>query len=179
MGRNYANTRSNKNKGNKHTTAFEGTVRITKALNKHGQLNLKKKNKQERRELIANCMHHVQKKNGDVKMRLIENNDATYTCRLCGARIPFNGATKKELKEMCNAVTTELNFAQFIMQSGGIGDQKTASFFAKVKYELAQTPKIVTRVQKTYKKKTDTKKSKKNRGYDSKYGSKYGQWSEN
>ena len=167
-----------KSKNKKSAKAFDETVRITKALNKNGQLNLKKKNKQERRELVANCMHHIVKKNGDVKMRLISNTDDTFTCRLCGARIPANGATKKELKDMCATLNGQLNFAQFIMQAGGIGDQKTASFLAKVKYELDRVPKIVTRIEKTYMKKSSTKKNKKNRGYDSKSGSKYGQWSE-
>ena len=161
----------------KRVKIYNQTHRVSKQLNKHGRLPIKKMDKKEREEARANCLHHAEK-NGRVKSRTLDNMDNTCTCRICSARFGVNGATKDEYKKMTKPIVEQIDLLKWVCQSAGIVDQKTVDYYCKMQYMLLRFPKIATRTQKQFMKVRKAVKKKKNRGYTSKSGSQYGQWEE-
>ena len=123
----------------KRVKIYNQTHRVSKQLNKHGRLPIKKMDKKEREEARANCLHHAEK-NGRVKSRTLDNMDNTCTCRICSARFGVNGATKDEYKKMTKPIVEQIDLLKWVCQSAGIVDQKTVDYYCKMQYMLLRFP---------------------------------------
>ena len=156
--------------------AYEQTKEICKNLNKRGELKLKHKDKDQKQKIVSACMHHMIKKNGNPKSRVIINSDGTATCRICGKRFCYKSKTKKEMKTMTKPVVDVVELAKWTLQASCVGDQKTANFLQQATLTLDRIPKVIAKENKMYAKTYQAKKKQRRNGYDSKSGSNYGQW---
>ena len=155
---------------------YDQTREICKNLNKRGELKLKHKDKEQKKKIKSGCMHHVLKKNGVPKSRVIVNSDGTATCRLCHKRFRYTSKTKKEMTTMVKPVADVVELAKWTLQASCVGDQKTANVLQQATLTLDRLPKIIAKENKMYAKTRQAKKKQRRNGYDSKSGSNYGQW---
>lgn len=156
--------------------AYSQTREIDKNLDKHGELRLKHKNKEQKKKLKSGCMHHQLKKNGTPKSRVIINSDGTATCRICHKRFSYKSKTKKEMINIVKPAEDVVELAKWTLQASCVGDQKTADFLQQATLTLDRIPKVIAKENKMYAKTHQAKKKQRRNGYDSKSGSNYGQW---
>lgn len=167
----------NKKNKNKNVLAdFKGSVaeRISKSLNKHGEI--KGENKKETKNLKAMCNHHKLTKKQKIKAMVYNNGNGQCTCTMCGKSFPTHLYDHEELMKVVGKTQSIVSQAAFMTAAAGLG-KDTEKFIAELSIYLNQFPKVYGKVKTVVEKSEKVKKKKKNKGYNNNDGSEnYGGW---
>lgn len=152
---------------------------VNKHLNKHGRLKENKMSGKEIKKARSACFHHQYTKNGDLKNRVMDNQDGTVTCRMCGARFSIDVWESKKLKKAARPILEQIDLLKWCLAAGGSHcfDQNTMTYLYNLHQGLTMLPKINKRVTKVFQKTKQAKRKKNRNNYNvNKSGSNFGSW---
>ena len=115
---------------------------VSKAVNKKGKL--KGKNKKETRGLKAICPHNRYNKKGKMRPTIVNNNDGTCTCALCGATFSTKIYKGDMLKDAIQPFKALNDQAKYMAAASGAG-AKAIDYFAQTGAMLANYPNEIGR----------------------------------
>lgn len=143
-------------------------VETTKALTKKGKLKDKK--------LKLSCCHMAYSKKGKLKSKIVNNNDGTCTCTLCGATFAGKLYTKAEVKEIIAPTMELLQGTKYTSAAAGVNNEGM-KYVVGTLTALKKLPKYYGKVRKVVAKNDEKKKGFKanSQNLDSSY---FGSWAE-
>lgn len=145
-------------------------VEVSNALTKKGKISKKGKNK---KKLHTMCCHAVYSKKGKIKSKIINNNDGTCTCTICGATFAGKLYTKNEVQEILKPTVELLQATKYTSVAAGVNNDGI-KYVVGTLSALKKFPKYYRNVRKVVAK-TDEKTKKPSYDVDS---TSFGSWAE-